>query len=168
MRYILIGTIGASLHTHLPALPSICLSLACVLGRTKAGEWRLTTFTGKVYHSWDYIHWASPPNGSDVPLFPQGECPSFFKLPALVPGWDAHIPNADKYDIALPTHVHKRSNGGDYMQVGTYSDGAPNTTGSWIPLFGVGEQRIDASPGWGLCESQQHSTVVVALHPTSC
>jgi hypothetical protein len=46
--------------------------------------------------------------------------------------------------------VHKRSNGGDYMQVGTYTDGAPNTTGAWVPLAGVGEQRIDASPGWGM------------------
>ena len=48
--------------------------------RTQDGEWRLTTFTGKIYHSWDFIHWSSPPNASDgtvmdKPLFPQGECP---------------------------------------------------------------------------------------------
>ena len=130
-------------------LRELFYSFAC---RTKAGEWRLTTFTGKIYHSWDYIHWSSPPNGSDVPLFPQGECPSFFPLPPLVPGWDKGSEEAREMVGELPTHVHKRSNGGDYMQVGTYSDGAPNTTGIWVPLDGVGEQRIDASPGWGLCE----------------
>eukprot|EP01050_Picozoa_sp_SAG11_P009123 SAG11_NODE_839_length_6916_cov_7.427314_2_plen_408_part_00 len=124
--------------------------------QTKAGEWRLTTFTGRVYHSWDFVRWSSPPNASDgtvmdKPLFPQGECPSFFPLPKLVPGTEGFAGAAAG---ALPTHVHKHSSGGDYMQVGTYDEGAENTTGIWTPLAGVGPQRIDAAPGWGLYASK--------------
>ena len=85
----------------------------------------------------------------DKPLFPQGECPSFFPLPKLVPGTE----EAD-HEGPMPTHVHKRSDGGDYMQLGIYDEGEQNTTGTWTPLAGVGAQRVDLSPGWGLYASK--------------
>ena len=58
--------------------------------------------------------------------FPTGECPSFFPLPDLVPGFKASGP--------LPTHVHKLSTGGkDVMRTGVYTDGDVHTTGTWTP-----------------------------------
>ena len=33
-------------------------------------------------------------------------------------------------------------------------EGEQNTTGTWTPLAGVGAQRVDLSPGWGLYASK--------------
>jgi hypothetical protein len=55
----------------------------------------------------------------------------------------------------MPTHVHKCSfNGADYYQVGTYSEGAANTTGTWGPTPGVqfNQTAVDYSAGHGGCE----------------
>jgi sucrose-6-phosphate hydrolase SacC (GH32 family) len=97
---------------------------------TSHGTWRLTTAGGDLYSSSDFRSWAKldPPAGSKA-LFHGGECPSFFKLPKLVPGGSATV-------TPMPTHVFKWSADGsrDFVQVGTYDEGAANSTGTWTPL----------------------------------
>ena len=94
-------------------------------------EWRLTTFGGTIYNSWDFEHWTA----SGV-LFEAAECPSLFPLPRDISNSSGR----------LPTHVRKFSSSqypwqeqkqrGDYFQVGDYVARAPNTTGTWRPSPG--------------------------------
>ena len=108
-------------------------------------EWRLTTFSGTIYNSFDFERWTA----SGV-LFEAAECPSLFRLPRDVANTSGN----------LPSHVRKFSNSqypwqkeqqrGDYFQVGDYVPGAPNTTGTWRPSPGFGPAFVptlmDAGP----------------------
>lgn len=122
--------------------------------RTAAGgEWRFTTFSGHVYNSPDFVQWST----SNESLFGPAECPSLFPLPAAVnrtgstsgahPGRDDVAPPMSSDWAAAPTHVYKGSgiyclkNGEhvancphkDWFQLGVYTDGPANTTGTWGP-----------------------------------
>lgn len=82
-----------------------------------SGEWRLTSFDSTIYATMDFKSWYTIGKSQ----FPQGECPSFFELPAAYPGTEQYMP----IDGSLPTHVHKCSHGGkDWMQFGTYGNTA--------------------------------------------
>lgn len=59
--------------------------------------------------------------------FHGGECPSFFSLPAATPKSVAGGAAAGGLRGALPTHVHKYSDGGDHWQLGTYTPGVNRT-----------------------------------------
>ena len=88
-----------------------------------------------MYHSWDFVHWSLADSAPKAKRFPGGECPALFRLPALVPGTTLSSVGATSLSTAeepvVPTHVHKHSEGGDWMQLGVYDEGAPNSTGSW-------------------------------------
>eukprot|EP00294_Goniomonas_avonlea_P016037 CAMPEP_0114543504 /NCGR_PEP_ID=MMETSP0114-20121206/2390_1 /TAXON_ID=31324 /ORGANISM="Goniomonas sp, Strain m" /LENGTH=606 /DNA_ID=CAMNT_0001727845 /DNA_START=18 /DNA_END=1838 /DNA_ORIENTATION=+ len=105
--------------------------------QTSDGEWRLTTYDGLVYNSWNFVHWE---HLGTNPIFPVGECPSLFPLPRVCPGCD------EGFKGTLPSHVHKCSHDGDWMQVGSYIEGPANTTGRWEATPGVdfSERKIDA------------------------
>ena len=64
--------------------------------------------------------------------FRQCECPSFYPLPAASPGFETAYAAAAN----LPTHVHKTSCGGDWWQLGTYSEGAPRQLGNFTATAG--------------------------------
>ena len=99
--------------------------------QTAAGEWRLTTAGGSIYHSWNFRDWSQvPPPAGSKHLFAGGECPSFFPLPPLVPG------RACPAAADLPTHVFKYSHDGsrDYVVLGNYEEGPANTSGTWRVL----------------------------------
>eukprot|EP00937_MAST-01D_sp_MAST-1D-sp2_P003400 g3400.t1 len=51
--------------------------------RTPAGEWRLTSYGSQIYGSMDFKRWY---HIGQQTSFPQGECPSFFRLPRDTPG----------------------------------------------------------------------------------
>jgi sucrose-6-phosphate hydrolase SacC (GH32 family) len=76
-----------------------------------------------------------------TPGFAGGECPSFFPLPKTTPG--ARVSESDP----KPTHVHKASHGGDWMCVGTYTEGELKTTGNFTATPGIAaglkETKID-------------------------
>merc|ERR1712093_933245 len=76
-----------------------------------------------------------------TPGFAGGECPSFFPLPRTTPG--AKVSASDP----KPTHVHKASHGGDWMCVGTYTEGPAKTTGNFTATPGITaglkESKID-------------------------
>lgn len=91
--------------------------------RTTAGEWRLTTFDTTIYASLDFKSWYKI---GAQPGFPHGECPSFFPMPKDTPGAGAPPADAKTY-----THVHKASHGGDWMQVGTYTENGIRQNGNW-------------------------------------
>lgn len=103
--------------------------------QTPSGEWRLTTFDTHIMGSMDFKHWYHI--GTQT-AFPGGECPSFFPLPPSTPGAGPAPAGA-----GTPTHVHKASHGGkDWMQVGSYTAGAPKVLGNWESTAGV--PRVDA------------------------
>jgi len=112
--------------------------------RLHNGDWRLTTYTGKVLRGTpDFTRWRyemaaeAGGGGDDAFVFPSGECPSMFPLPRLAtgphiapaltmnrsgPGVSPLAAPASPYPQTspLPTHVHKCSHGGkDWVQVGT-------------------------------------------------
>lgn len=97
------------------------------------------------------------------PGFPGGECPSFFPLPSITPGSGPAPAGA-----GLPTHVHKASHGGDWMQVGTYVAGPPKSSGNWsqtpgVPLTEVkiGESSLAPAPR---CMHVQHPRPTARSH----
>lgn len=106
--------------------------------KTASGEWRLRTYDSMVYGAASDADllagkWYTVGRSGD---FRQCECPSVYPLPASTPGWE------DYYEQdGLPTHVHKTSCGGDWWQLGTYTEGAPKELGSfketegWEDLF---------------------------------
>lgn len=96
--------------------------------KTSSGEWRLTTFDTQTFGSTDFKTWYRL---GTTPGFAHGECPSFFPLPKTTPGAKTS-PNDPK-----PTHVHKASHGGDWMCVGTYTEGAAKTAGSFDATPGI-------------------------------
>jgi beta-fructofuranosidase len=101
--------------------------------QTPSGEWRLTTFDTMIMGSMDFKIWYRIGAQKE---FPTGECPSFFELPATTPGAGPAPAGA-----SVPTHVHKNSHGGkDWMQVGTYTAGAPKVLGKWADTAGVPRQ----------------------------
>jgi len=106
--------------------------------QTPAGEWQLTTFDTQIFGSLDFKSWyrlGAQPN------FAHGECPSFFPLPRTTPGAGSGPPGSE-----IPTHVHKASHGGDWMNVGTYvPPTAPKVLGTWSATKGVPftETKID-------------------------
>ena len=114
--------------------------------QTKAGEWRLTNYEGKVFRSDDFITWSRAADAATP--FPVAECPDFFPVPAACTGNGCDEPPAPGF---APTHVHKHSSGGDWYAFGVYADGAPNTSGSWSPYAAPGltpdarGQPLDAS-----------------------
>ena len=71
------------------------------------------------------------------------ECPSVYPLPAATPGTEA----AYRAATGKPNVVHKTSCGGDWWQLGTYTEGAPKTLGNfsatagWDDLFA--QRKID-------------------------
>jgi beta-fructofuranosidase len=91
--------------------------------KTKAGEWRLTTFDTNIYASMDFNKWYKI---GPQPNFPHGECPSFFELPATTPGAGPAPAGSKTY-----SHVHKASHGGDWMQVGNYIENGIRQNGNW-------------------------------------
>jgi beta-fructofuranosidase len=94
--------------------------------QTASGEWRFTTYTGNIFAgSNEFASWQRDPAGDF--FFPSGECPSFFSLPRLSPGSSAA-------GLPMPTHVHKCSHSGDFMQVGSYTEGPEP---SWRATPGV-------------------------------
>ena len=95
--------------------------------RTPAGEWRLTSYGSQIYGSMDFKSWY---HIGTQKSFPGGECPSFMPLPRTTPGSGKPPPGATS-----PTHVYKASHGGkDWMSVGTYVAGPPNTIGNFTML----------------------------------
>ena len=118
--------------------------------KTPAGEWRLRTYDSMVYGA---ASDADVVSGKWYTIgksksFRTCECPSFYPLPPPTPGTASET----AYAIAatngsLPTHVHKTSCGGDWWQIGTYSPGEVNTTGSFTPTVGwedsFRQRRID-------------------------
>jgi len=106
--------------------------------RTEAGEWRMTRKDGKVFSSRDFVHWAQSacvgdhcgPQGA---FFNDSECSDFFPLPRFCEGIGCASGGVDP----PPNFVHKQSANGDLYTLGTYLDGAPNTTGFWTPSPGI-------------------------------
>jgi sucrose-6-phosphate hydrolase SacC (GH32 family) len=106
--------------------------------KTQYGEYRLRTYDSNIYgtaSAEDMLagKWYKIGKNTD---FRQCECPSFYPLPAATPGTE------DEYNAAvatgtLPTHVHKTSCGGDWWQMGTYTEGKPKELGSFA-----------ATPSW--------------------
>jgi len=96
--------------------------------KTSSGEWRITTFDTQTFGSMDFKTWYRL---GTTPGFAHGECPSFFPLPKTTPG--ARVSDSDP----KPTHVHKASHGGDWMCVGTYTEGAPKTAGKFEATPGI-------------------------------
>merc|ERR1712176_215053 len=106
--------------------------------KTPAGEWQLTTFDTEIFGSMDFKTWYRL---GKQPGFARGECPSFFELPRTTPGAGPAPAGAE-----TPTHVHKASHGGDWMNVGTYvPQTEPNSLGTWSATPGVpfAETKID-------------------------
>eukprot|EP00931_Biecheleriopsis_adriatica_P038940 TRINITY_DN22273_c0_g1_i1.p1 TRINITY_DN22273_c0_g1~~TRINITY_DN22273_c0_g1_i1.p1 ORF type:complete len:580 (-),score=94.96 TRINITY_DN22273_c0_g1_i1:93-1832(-) len=106
--------------------------------KTSSGEWRLTTFDTETFGSMDFKTWYRL---GKTPGFAVGECPSFFPLPKTTPG--ARVSPSDP----KPTHVHKASHGGDWMCVGTYTEGAAKSAGNFTATPGIkaglSETKID-------------------------
>eukprot|EP01050_Picozoa_sp_SAG11_P005210 SAG11_NODE_358_length_10235_cov_5.689917_8_plen_285_part_00 len=99
----------------------------------------MTTAGGDIYSSWDFKRWSKVPlslttdsGGGGKHLFAGGECPSFFAIPKLVPGRNVSGTGAGRQ----PTHVFKYSHDGskDFVVLGIYGEGAPNSSGTWIVL----------------------------------
>jgi sucrose-6-phosphate hydrolase SacC (GH32 family) len=106
--------------------------------KTPSGEWRLRTYNSIVYGAAsdeDMLAGKWYEIGTSK-SFRQCECPSFYPLPAASPGTEAAYEEARRAG-ALPTHVHKTSCGGDWWQVGTYTEAAPKVLGTF-----------NATPGW--------------------
>jgi len=97
--------------------------------KTSSGEWRLTTFDTVIYGSMDFKEWYVI---GPQPGFAHGECPSFFPLPRTTPG-----SGPAPLGAGTPTHVHKASHGGDWMNVGTYVANGPKKNGEWTATPGV-------------------------------
>ena len=77
------------------------------------GRWRLTTYTGETYTAADSDFWTWKRDDASAFVFPSGECPSLFRLPRLTPG------TSIQSSTVLPSHVHKCSHAGDWMQLGS-------------------------------------------------
>jgi sucrose-6-phosphate hydrolase SacC (GH32 family) len=97
----------------------------------------LTTFDTVIYASMDFKIWYKI---DTQPGFARGECPSFFPLPRTTPGAGPAPAEAE-----TPTHVHKASHGGDWMNVGTYVPGEQGKVGTFSQTPGVPftETKID-------------------------
>eukprot|EP01045_Picozoa_sp_COSAG04_P001381 COSAG04_NODE_45_length_31617_cov_47.863284_22_plen_448_part_01 len=108
--------------------------------RTAAGEWRFTTFSGHVYRSPDFRRWSS----SNDSIFGAAECPSLFPLPRDIRGngtvagsRPTHVRKASGW-YCMVDGQHAKCPHKDWFQLGTYSDGAPNTSGGlWAVTPGV-------------------------------
>lgn len=124
--------------------------------RTASGEWRFTLEDTSVYASKDFSTW-KPASG--VSGFWPSDCPDFFSLAEIVNGSSATrtLPREG------PTHAHKGgacvpSVGlGDFYQLGTYTDGADGTTGTFRNLtaltgtdaFIIGDGSEGSEGPWG-------------------
>jgi sucrose-6-phosphate hydrolase SacC (GH32 family) len=108
--------------------------------RTPHGEWRIVTFNTTLYASTDFLSWYEV---GQQPGFDVGECPSFLPLPRETPGSGPAPPTV----AGRPTHVYKNSHAwSDFMQPGSYTDGAPGVVGKWKPwetAFGNTSKCID-------------------------
>ncbi len=107
--------------------------------QTPDGEWRLTTFDTIIYGSMDFKNWYKI---DEQPNFAHGECPSFFPLPRTTPGAGPAPEGAE-----TPTHVHKASHGGDWMNVGTYKANGRGQNGDWNPTPGVPFEEVKIDMG---------------------
>jgi len=85
-----------------------------------------------------------PPPELSRPPPPPLRCPDFFPLPSPCSGNGCVAGTAN---ASAPTNVHKQSSGGqDWYTFGSYSDGAPRSTGVWTPTAGLPAlQALDAS-----------------------
>lgn len=104
--------------------------------QTSSGEWRLRTYDSMVYgaaSSADLLagKWYTIGKSDD---FRTCECPSVYPLPAATPGTEAAY--AAALEAGLPDTVHKTSCGGDWWQLGSYTEGAPKTLGSFVATKG--------------------------------
>jgi hypothetical protein len=111
--------------------------------QTASGEWRLTTYEGRVYGSDDFETWWTADAGAAI--FPVAECPDFFTIPPPCTGNGCER-DPDAVGPA-PTHVHKQSSGGqDWYTLGNYADGPDRSTGTWTPTPGLPAlNALDAS-----------------------
>ena len=111
--------------------------------QTSHGEWRLRTYDASIYgaaSSADMLagKWYKIGVSKDLR---QCECPSLYPLPAATPGTEQAYAAAAASAAGLPTHVHKTSCGGDWWQLGTYTEGPPkvlghfNATAGWEDVF---------------------------------
>ena len=112
--------------------------------------------------------------------FHAGEMPTLFPLPPLYPG------TAKARGELLPTHVHKRGPGSradparNMVQIGTYVDGAPGSTGVWsaftnetemdkLPWLHSAKDFWDGAKGrrifWGWVGSAKAIPRAVTYHP---
>eukprot|EP00911_Craspedida_sp_UC1_P000571 UC1_evm3s438 len=108
--------------------------------RTPSGEWRITTFDTQIFGSMDFKTWYRLGAQTD---FITGECPSFFPLPRTTSGSGPAPAGA-----GTPTHVHKCSHGGkDWMNVGTYTPGAPKVLGKFEATPGVSKDEVVCDAG---------------------
>ena len=116
--------------------------------QTASGEWRLTTYEGKVYSSKDFVNWGVASGGQAI--FPVAECPDFFPVPAKCKGNGCDLPAPS--GAVTPTHVHKQSSdGADWYTLGVYVEGADGTAGQWTPISSAPQlQPLDASTPLGL------------------
>ena len=141
--------------------------------KTPSGEWRLRTFNGEVYgtaNDADFLagKWYSLGVNKD---FRQGECPSFYPLPAATPGFEAQYERlAAQGEGGLPTHVHKTSVlGRDWWQLGTYSNfSVPKVLGSFDATRGWEDafvQRAIDSPNRKFYASKDNEYVVFHILP---
>ena len=90
--------------------------------QTATGEWRYTDVEQNIFSSLDFKSWKVV---GRMDGFPGGECPDFFETPPTCAGCDDTNTSA-----VQPTHVHATT----HYQLGEYSDGEPQTTGSWLPF----------------------------------
>ena len=121
--------------------------------KTSYGEWRLRTYDASIYGAASDADllagkWYLIGESADLR---RCDCPSFYPLPAATPGTEEAYAAAAAQGVGgLPTHVHKTSCGGDFWQLGTYTEGPPkvlghfNATAGWEDLFA--QRRIET--GW--------------------
>ena len=107
--------------------------------RTAAGEWRYMDASANIYSSWDFVEWSNVGNLSAT--IGTGDCPDFFPVPRLCDGCadgDQSLPRL------RPTHVRAGGFAGTY-DLGTYTEGPANTTGSWTPLASTTRNVVDGN-----------------------
>jgi sucrose-6-phosphate hydrolase SacC (GH32 family) len=121
--------------------------------KTSYGEWRLRTYDASIYGAASDADllagkWYLIGKSADLR---ECDCPSFYPLPAATPGTEEAYAAAAAQGVGgLPTHVHKTSCGGDWWQLGTYTEGPPkllghfNATAGWEDLFA--QRKIET--GW--------------------
>jgi sucrose-6-phosphate hydrolase SacC (GH32 family) len=113
------------------------------------------TYNRTIFASADFFSWYKV--GQQVG-FGVGECPSLFVLPRSTPGSGKAPAGATE-----PTHVYKESHSwADFMQVGTYRDGAPGGhVGVWIPstlpLTGNRSRCIDQGAFYAAKDAIDHA-----------